>query len=766
MGKSITRDLLERRVPQYLAAYLAGSWVLVEFFAFLEERFLLSPYLTNLVLLLLLLMLPSVALFTWFHGRRGPDQWRRAEKVFIPLNVLVTVAVLAALFGGRDLGAMTTTVTVADPEGNAVERVVPKSEFRKSLVLFPFEVETGDDDTVALAYGALKVLSIDMVQDMFIDLRPPALFRDKARSAGYEVGEVPRPLKRRITRELDLDYFMDGTFAYDGSTFHFTVLLHDAERGGLVAERSYEGTDLMALIDDAAIQLRKDLGLPARYVDEGLDLPARDHATESVEALRAYGQADRVLLERDDFDAARAELRRAVELDPGYAAAAFTLYQLSILSGDVAAATAAIRATMDHLYRMPERFQFAVRAEWYGMQRDLPKAFAVYEMWAELYPQDLDAQFYSAHVRRLQGDFEGAVAALEKALALDPTRLDLVQQVGQLNEQLGRPDAARSAYERIIEERPGHQDGLILLAQLERRVGNHAAARALYERASLVASEDVGVITGLAELHTDVGEFEAAEAANGRALAAAKSPEQRFTVLRSIRRYHDFRGAFSRALDYQLESEAVGAEFQPPVANIQIRLLGLRTWVHAGQAEEALERLEELSGQLQPPMDSLVPIGRMAVHESREDAASLATALDDARAMLARTGFNVLERDIVFGQGRLHEIRGEWPEAIAAYEDEMRLSPTDTSIPLQLGRVYRAMGDLEAAEQHLQATLRAQPAHGRGNYELALVYEARGQRAEAIRHLESALATWASADEAYEYPQLARDKLAALKSAG
>jgi len=766
MSEGVVKDLLERRVPQYLAAYLAGSWILVEFFAFLEERFLLSPHLTNLVLFLLLLMLPSVAMFTYFHGRRGPDQWRRAEKVFIPLNVLVTIGVLFALFAGRDLGAMTTTVRVAGPDGEAVERAVPKSEFRKGLVFFPLAADEGDADTRALAQGALTVLTVDLAQDSFIDGRPPALYREKARSAGYEVWGMPRPLKRRITRELNIRHFVDGAFAYDDSIFRLSVLLHDAERGSVVAEHQYEGEDLLALIDDAAIQLRRDLGLPERYIEETLDLPARDHATASLEALQAYGESQLAMLERDDYAAARAALQRAVELDPTFAVAAFNLYQLSVLSSDVAAGMVAIRAAMDHLYRMPERFQFAVRAEWYAIQQDLPKAFAVYEMWAELYPQDLDAQLYSAQVRTYQGDREGALEAFEKALALDPTRLDIVEEVGKLNERLGRPDAARAAFERIIAERPGDEAGLILLGKLESREGNHGTALALYERAALLHSENVELIEARADLHADTGEFAAAEAAYEQALAAAKTPEQRYAVLRALRDYHAYRGAYGPALDYQLQAEAVGAAFQPLVAQIQTRLLGLRAYVHAGRTEEALAALEELAGQLQPPMDALVPIGRLAVHEARGDAEALAAALEDARAMLARTGLNAFQRDIVFGQGRLHEIRGEWEQAVAAFTEELRLSPTDTDIPFQLGRVYRAMGDLEAAERHLRGTLTAKPSHGRANYELALVHEARGRRADAIRHLERAVATWAPADEAYRYAKLAREKLAELRQAG
>jgi tetratricopeptide (TPR) repeat protein len=531
----------------------------------------------------------------------------------------------------------------------------------------------------------------------------------------------------------------------------------------VLAEHGYEGPDLMALIDEATIQLRKDLGLPAAYVEETLDLPARDHATASLEALRAYGYADLALLERDDYEAARTALQRVVQLDPTYAAAAFGLYQLSILSGDVDTAMTAIRAAMDHLYRMPERFQFAVRAEWYAAQQQVPKAFAVYKMWAELYPQDLEAQLYSAQVRSFEGDQEGALASLESALAIDPTRLDIVQEIGDLNENLGRPEAARAAYERIIAGRPGTAQGFILLAALESRLGNHEAARELYERASLVESGNVELMTRVGELHADIGEFETAELSYERALEAARTPEQRYAVLRDLRRYRTYRGDYDRALDYQLESESVGSAFQSPLAQIQVRLLGLRTYVYAGRTEEALERLADLTGQMQPPLDTLAPIGRIAVYEAIEDADSLAVALEEARAMLERTGMNMLEQPVFHGRGRLHEIRGEWNAAIAAYQEELRLSPTDTEVPAQLGRVFRAKGDLDAAERYLRQTLTAQPSHGRANYELALVLEERGLPLEAIRYLEQAVATWAPADESYPYAQLARDMLSRLR---
>jgi hypothetical protein len=67
------RDLVDRRVPQYLAVYLGAGWGLIEFFSFLEERFSLSPDWTNIVLFAWAMLIPSVILFTYFHGRVLPD---------------------------------------------------------------------------------------------------------------------------------------------------------------------------------------------------------------------------------------------------------------------------------------------------------------------------------------------------------------------------------------------------------------------------------------------------------------------------------------------------------------------------------------------------------------------------------------------------------------------------------------------------------------------------------------------------------------------
>jgi tetratricopeptide (TPR) repeat protein len=763
MALSIVKDLVDRRVPQYLAIYLGASWATVEFFAFLEDRFLLSPHLTNLVLAGLVLLLPSVVLVTYFHGRRGPDDWSPFEKAFVPLNLLVTIVILFAGFTGKDLGAVTTRVTVEDEQGNVLERVVPKSEFRKRVALFPLEARSNDPAGEWIGGAVMAALSMDLFQDMFLDLRTPATFQEELTEAGFaSARDVPDPLKRRIAGDLRLGYYVDGTAEQRTDGYHVAVALHDVERARAVAEHAYEGADLFAIVDSASVQIRRDLEIPTRHIEQSPDVPVSEILTADTDALRHFVAATEQVRVESDYETAIATIEEALTIDPGFATGHYAHYQMLALSGDVAGAAEAVRHAMDHSYRLPERLQFAVKAEWFAMQQDLPRAFSAYEMWAELYPQDIEAQLTVAQIRRLRNDRLGAIEQFERVLALDPTRLELLPEIGALYEALGDSRRARDVYERYADANPESKDAFTNLAGLYRHEGEHDRARALYDQALLVAPGDVDLMVQIASLDRDLGDFQASTLGYQRALDAARTPQQRHTALRQWGRLHEYRGSYHVALSYLERALAESPAFQPPVARIQERLANLEPYVHAGRTEEALTLLDSLSAQLPPPMDALVPLGAIDLYQALEQPEQLAAAVAEGEAMLERSSLDYLRQPVIWGRGRLHEIRGEWEEAISAYEEERRLSPMDPTIPLQLGRCYRAKGELQRALTLVLESLETRPSSAPSHLEAARIYRALGRPADAIRHVERALETWEPADAGYEPASEARALLAEL----
>jgi hypothetical protein len=121
MQTLITR-LLERRIPQYLLVYIGVAWGIMQFTQLIVDVFLLSPHWTKVAIFAALMLWPSFLLVVYRHSRRGVDAWGAPEKVGVPVNLLLAIAALFFMFRGQDLGAATTSITVADETGNLVER--------------------------------------------------------------------------------------------------------------------------------------------------------------------------------------------------------------------------------------------------------------------------------------------------------------------------------------------------------------------------------------------------------------------------------------------------------------------------------------------------------------------------------------------------------------------------------------------------------------------------------------------------------------------
>ena len=181
---SFIKDLLSRRVPHILGGYLAASWIILEFMDWLARRYPISPHLVEFCMVALAAMIPTVFLLAYFHGKPGPDQWTRVEKIGIPTNLVVTILLLVFVFHGRDLGATTTTVTLMDEQGQQIERSIPKSEFRKKVAVFSLENESGDTTLNWLMHALPDMLRYDLMQDIYLDITSVFEFYEDLRDAG------------------------------------------------------------------------------------------------------------------------------------------------------------------------------------------------------------------------------------------------------------------------------------------------------------------------------------------------------------------------------------------------------------------------------------------------------------------------------------------------------------------------------------------------------------------------------------------------------
>ncbi len=764
-SSNILRELIRRRVPQILGIYLAAGWAVLEFTDFLVQRYILSPHLTDFALLTWGLMVPSVLMLAFFHGAPGRDRWRTAEKLGVPLNLALAAVILFATFSEKELGAATTAVTVLDETGSQVERVVPKSAFRKRLALFYFTNESGDSTLDWLQFGIPVALLDDLLQDIFIDVRTGLDFGERLNEAGYPLGlGLPLSLQRDIADDLHVAHFVSGALHGSSGALEVTLSLHDVERGKLVEERRYAGSDPFELVDRMSLQLKRDLGVPEQHIEESRDLPVAEMMTGSIPAFRHLIDGWRAF-QSEEWQGAADALTAAVDEDSSFALANLLLFQAHLLLNDVARGSAAIEAAMQHAYKLPERFQFQMKAGYYRfVKQDIERTRAVAGMFSELFPEDKTAHLLWYELHLGAGEREEAIAAAQRVLELDPSEYDLLPAIGALYEAQGDVQEAGRYYEQFSEVAPRDPRAFDNLGDLNRRQGNHDRAREYYERALALEPGDVPVLTDLARTETAIGEFDRAENHLAEALQAATTSLQRWQAHAAYRAYFARRGQWDRAVESMHQSWAALAQAQPPLAVVQQKLLELETYVRAGRAGAAHATLDSLARLLTPPLDLLLAIGELGVAVELDDTAGIERAIAGMDTLISTLGLESLRPRSLYGRGYLLELGDACDQAIVAYERAIELEPTNVAINFDIGRCYRRLRQYDAALQHLDRVLRVEPFAPFSNLEAAKVFAAKNEPARALEHLDRTLRVWERADPDYAPAREARQLKASLSS--
>ncbi|MCK5652824.1 MAG: tetratricopeptide repeat protein, partial [Gemmatimonadetes bacterium] len=324
---------------------------------------------------------------------------------------------------------------------------------------------------------------------------------------------------------------MTGRVAVEAGEIHTTVSLYDARRGRLLEERTFSGSNPFVMADEISLQLREDLEVPEMGGEDAQDLPVSELLTDSPSAYRFYVDAVGEFLIRRDFAGAAALMEEAVAADPTFADGQYSLAQIYYLTNRTPEAVGPLQAAMENLYRLPERARFQVKSDYYLIVRqDMERALASIDMWADLFPDDIEAYQARTQIQMVRDDKPGQLASLRKILELDPAQRDVLLQIGSLQESMGDFAAARESFQSYADEFPEDHQVLTQLAGVARLMGNLEEARDLYDRGLLLAPSDVGVMVGMGTAERALGRFDEALRQYDQAMAAAGTPEERAQV--------------------------------------------------------------------------------------------------------------------------------------------------------------------------------------------------------------------------------------------
>jgi tetratricopeptide (TPR) repeat protein len=765
---SLFKNLWQRRVPQTFGIYLGASWAIIEFVSsLLVGRYLLSPHLIDFSIVILLSLIPSVLMIAFFHGKPGKDKWTRFEKIGIPINIVLSLMLLFFIFNEKDLGATTKTVYLENEKGEKIERAIPKMEFRKKIATFPFDNESADSTLDWLQYGFEFALDFDLSQDLFLQWSSiyqsnllgefPVL--EKMKRYGFTEGVgIPFTLKKKIAGESFMNYFLSGSFTADNDTLFIRTLLYETKRGKLISENSFKGTDIFKLTDEISSQLRMDLEISHHHLEETKDLPVAEMLTNSIPAFKMYITGLSMLFE-NDYKTATEKLELAINEDPTFALAYFSLSGLDTFLNQPEKIERSVNSAMQYMYKLPELYQFMVKIQYYSSKQESEKVIALAKMRIELYPEDIIAYKLLALLLMSKNLVDEEIEAYKSILKIDPTQFEYLKKIGSLYEKKGEFEEALKYYEQYADQFPEDSSSYTTIGDLYKSNGNYQQAKTFYEKAILLEPEKISVLVSLANIEEKSGNFLKALEQYQNSLDLCKTPQDLAEVYLSLGSYYENRGQINKSIEY-LQMELNECEkFQSPLILIFGKFAYLEKYIQIGKKELAFQTLETIKTQFASPFDKFVSMGKLKIYKELEDTENLEKTIEEVEILIKTFGLEMLRSSIINTKGKIHEIKGEFEQAISLYQKELELEPTDIEINKNIGCCYRKMKEFKKAEEYLQKTLKILPFDPKTYYELALLYNDMGKKEKALEHLNITLDIWKDADQEYIPAQKARAKL-------
>ncbi|HUL72051.1 MAG TPA: protein kinase [Vicinamibacterales bacterium] len=197
---------------------------------------------------------------------------------------------------------------------------VPAFTERDTVVVSDFSNSTGD----AVFDDALKqALSVQLQQTPYLTLLPDLRVQ---RTLKLMQRQPDQPITPQVARELcqrvGAKATVEGSIASLGTNYVITIGVHNCQTGEALAEQQVQaGTkeDVLNKLGEATTTLRKRLGESLASVQK-YDVPVTEATTSSLEALKAYGLANKTRYTRGD-EAAIPFFQKAIEIDPNFALA-------------------------------------------------------------------------------------------------------------------------------------------------------------------------------------------------------------------------------------------------------------------------------------------------------------------------------------------------------------------------------------------------------------------------------------------------------------
>ncbi|MCG5481748.1 adenylate/guanylate cyclase domain-containing protein [Sinorhizobium alkalisoli] len=355
---------------------------------------------------------------------------------------------------------------------------------RPAVAVLPFDNMSGEADQAYFADG--------LTEDIIANLARNPELQVIARNSTFALRGQAEDI-RRIGERLGAGYVVEGSARRAGDQLRVVAQLIDARSGAHLWSRTYDRRveDVFALQTDLTAEIVSHL---VSYVRQSEVSNAAERPTENLQAydlvLKARDRYKHGSNDAESLMAARALLHRALELDPGYAAARANLGMTYIVDFLQNVSGRATRTDVEtglsearQAVRLDSNLAVGYQVLSFGLSAagDYAGAMQAAGRAVELNPNDPDSLMALAKAQVRFGSYDEAVRNAERARRLHPMAPEYYTYVyGQALYAAGRLDEADRVLRECLIRAPREADCLLIhTAVLTQRGDVQGARRAM-----------------------------------------------------------------------------------------------------------------------------------------------------------------------------------------------------------------------------------------------------------------------------------------------
>lgn len=316
-----------------------------------------------------------------------------------------------------------------------------------TLVLADFANSTGDP----VFDGTLRRgMAVALDQSPFLSLVSEVRIRHTLSLMGMPANTRLTPeLARQVCERLGSAAVLDGAVARIGAQYVLSLHAANCDTGATLDDEQEQvgrKEDILDALSQIATRFRRRAGESLAAIERH-NKPLAEATTPSLDALKAYSTAWEIHYRSGTIEAVPL-LRRAIELDPGFAMAYASLGRMydDLDQSDLAAAQYTEKAWQLR-DRASERERFFITAGYQQLTTgNQEQALQTAESWVQMYPRDaLPHTLLSGFVNKAAGRFDIAAAEARKAIKLDPDFAIGYYNLAVNNAYINRLDEAEDA---------------------------------------------------------------------------------------------------------------------------------------------------------------------------------------------------------------------------------------------------------------------------------------------------------------------------------